>query len=135
MTPYCLRLTPGQDLKRELDRLYNRHAWPAACVLSGIGSLTRAAIRFADEPSARMLAGPLELLSLGGTLSPQGSHLHLTVAGSDGQVMGGHLKEGATIRTTAEIIVGILDGWEFTRNYDPDTGFPELTPRPVSGAK
>lgn len=40
--------------------------------------------------------------------------------------MGGHLKEGTIVRTTGEIVLGILSEWEFSRSPDPVTGYSEL---------
>lgn len=123
---YPLRLPPGADLKAALDAFVIEKDWPAAIVLTGIGSLELAMIRFADRDVVTRVAGPLEILSLGGTLSPDGSHLHVAVADADGRVVGGHLKEGSIVRTTAEIVIGILPDWEFRREPDPETGCLEL---------
>jgi predicted DNA-binding protein with PD1-like motif len=45
----------------------------------------------------------LEILSLSGTLSRDGAHLHIAVASSNGTVIGGHLCSGSLARTTAEL--------------------------------
>lgn len=127
MTTYCLRLSPGMDLKRELDDLAEEKQWSAACILTGIGSLSSVAIRYADAGKVENLEGPLEILTLAGTLSRHGSHLHLLVSDANGLPRGGHLKEGSMIRTTAEIVLAILPEWEFTREPDPATGYPELS--------
>ncbi len=129
MTTHSLRLRPGQDLKRELDRLAVERNWSAAFLLTGIGSLTSAAIRFADAEAVEILEGPWEILSLAGTLSPDGSHVHVLVADAQGLPRGGHLKEGATIRTTAEIVIGVLSDEEFAREQDLETGCAELVIR------
>lgn len=129
MTTYCLRLTPGQDLKRELDGLVKAKKWSAACILTGVGSLSLAAIRFANAHTVEMIEGPLEILSLAGTLSRDGSHIHILVSDGNGIPIGGHLKEGAIINTTAEIVIGILSEWDFTRKADLETGCAELTVR------
>lgn len=126
MQSYPLRLGPGSDLKAELDQLVLTEKWSAACIVSGIGSLSSAAIRFASQSEPEILAGPLEIVSLAGTLSPDGSHIHILVSDAEGSARGGHLKEGSVIRTTAEIVLGILPEWEFARITDPETGFPEL---------
>ncbi len=126
MDTYSIRLTPGQDLKREIDDLAKREKWAAACILTGVGSLTEAAIRFADEENAEILPGPLEIVSISGTLSQDGSHIHILVSDSNGVPTAGHLKEGAVIYTTAEIVFGILSGWQFTRHLDQNTGCAEL---------
>ncbi|MEM1296458.1 MAG: PPC domain-containing DNA-binding protein [Verrucomicrobiota bacterium] len=127
MNTHCLRLAPGQDLKRELERITTEMQWSAAFILTGIGSLTTASIRFADADRIETVEGPLEILSLGGTLSLDGSHIHILVADSVGASQGGHLKEGAMIRTTAEIVIGVLSEWQFSRKLDPETGCQELT--------
>jgi hypothetical protein len=64
--------------------------------------------------------------SLAGTLSPDGAHLHIAVADSRGAVIGGHLCAGSLVRTTAELVVGLLPEWQFGRELDPATGYTEL---------
>jgi uncharacterized protein len=122
-----LRLYPGDDLKLALDRLVYEKNWRAATVVSGLGSLTRAMIRFAGKPEATRIEGPLELISMSGTLASfGGSHLHVSVSDSAGKMLGGHLKEGCIIRTTAEIVIGVLEGYAFHREHDLRTDSPEL---------
>jgi predicted DNA-binding protein with PD1-like motif len=55
----------------------------------------------------------------------------LAVADADGRVIGGHLLDGCTVRTTAEIVLGLLDGLAFAREVDPSTGWRELLVTPV----
>jgi hypothetical protein len=45
--------------------------------------------------------------------------------------MGGHLCSGSLVRTTAELVIGLLPEWRFWRALDPATGYAELriTPR------
>ena len=47
--------------------------------------------------------GEQEILSLSGTLSPDGAHLHIALVDSRGAVIGGHLCVGSLVRTTAEL--------------------------------
>lgn len=133
MKPYPVRLKPGQDLKMQIDALTTREKWPAACMLSAVGSLTEVPIRFANQEEVTVLKGHFEILTLSGTLSPHGSHLHITVADEQGKVTGGHLKEGAIIYTTAELVIGILQKWEFTREPCTQSGFPELVVKKSEG--
>jgi len=92
-----IRLEPGDDLKLQIDRLAWGRGWRAACVLSCAGSLSNAEIRFADQADIAHVAGPLEIISLNGTVASfGGSHLHIAVANTKGQVLGGHLKEAAS---------------------------------------
>ena len=75
---------------------------------------------------ATAIHGELEILSLCGTLSPDGSHLHIAVADRNGAVIGGHLCAGSLVRTTAELVIGLLPHWQFRRELDPATGYTEL---------
>ncbi len=92
-----------------------------------------ARIRLAGLQQPTRLSGDLEILSLAGTLSRDGAHLHIAVADSRGQVVGGHLAHGSLVRTTAELVVGLLPEWRFRRELDPATGWPELVIEPQGG--
>ena len=122
----ALRLNPGDDLRQSLLAYCIDHTIDAAYLLSGIGSLHQAVIRFANQPTGTGLEQPLEILSLAGTLSRHGVHLHIVVSDSDGQLVGGHLLDGSLIRTTAEIVLGVVPNVIFQRSLDPCTGYKEL---------
>ncbi len=126
-TPLPIRLLPGQDLRQALRALLAEHGVQAAFVLQGIGSLSVAQLRFAGAPHASCLRGDLEILSLAGTLSADGVHLHMSVADARGGVLGGHVADGCLVRTTAEILLMLLPDHRFGRAPDPATGFAELT--------
>jgi hypothetical protein len=126
-----LRLRPGDDLRPVLEVWLGRQKEAAGCVLSGIGSLSVARLRLAGRPVSTTLTGELELLSLTGTLSADGAHLHIAVADSRGAVIGGHLCAGSLVRTTAELVVGLLPDWQFSREPDAATGCAELQIRPA----
>jgi predicted DNA-binding protein with PD1-like motif len=130
MEAHALRLNPGDDLRGALDATLKQRGAEAAFVVSGIGSLRGARIRYAGAEAASVLEGDLEILTLSGTLSPDGAHLHISVSDAAGQVRGGHVAPGCTVRTTAEILVAWLPEWRFSREHDPATGHPELLPRP-----
>jgi len=121
-----LRLMPGCDLRGALDAELRERGWSAAFLVAGIGSLVEARIRLADEREPRLVAGPLELLTLCGTLSPDGSHLHASVADARGAVTGGHVAPGCIVRTTAELLIAPLAEWRFARRLDEGTGWAEL---------
>ena len=90
----AFRLTPGQELKAELHRLAMANNVKAGCVLTCVGSLKDAEIRFADRPEATRLEGPFEIVSLTGTLSPDGDHLHIALGDKDGRTVSGHFVSG-----------------------------------------
>lgn len=125
-----LRLTPGQDLRQALENWMGEQQEQAGCVISAVGSLSLAQLRLAGAAEATTIHGDLEILSLSGTLSPDGVHLHIAIADSSGAVIGGHLGAGSLVRTTAELVVGLLAEWRFHRVLDPATGYAELRIRP-----
>ena len=124
-----IRLSPGLDLRRALEDAAADHTAASAFVMAGIGSLVEARLRYAGEADESTIAGPLELLSISGTLSSSGAHLHMSVSDSAGRVYGGHVGYGNVIRTTAEILLVRADDWSLTREHDPATGFNELLVR------
>ncbi|HVE52312.1 MAG TPA: PPC domain-containing DNA-binding protein [Ramlibacter sp.] len=131
MQVLVLRLAPGEDLRSALSQVLQLHAVHAACVLSAVGSFTQAVLRFADAPAGSTVKGPLELVSLSGTLSLDGPHLHASVSDAHGAVRGGHVMPGCIVRTTAEIVLGLLPDWEFRRAMDAATGYAELVAKPL----
>ncbi len=126
LTPYCLRLSPGNDLKQGLQTFTESQAISAGCIVTTVGSLQQASLRFAGQSEATILNERFEIVSLVGTLSPQGLHLHMAIADSQGHMVGGHVMPGCLIYTTAEIVVGMLSGVTFQRQLDAQTGYREL---------
>lgn len=126
MKYYALRLYPGQDVKNEITDFTKKQQIKAGIVLTCIGSLSSARLRLADENVTKKLEEKFEILSLQGTLSQDGCHLHISISDSEGSVIGGHLLDGCIIYTTAEIVIGEVDDLTFSREYDPQTGFDEL---------
>lgn len=131
MEPLPLRITPDMDLRRALESAVAARFCRAAFVIAGIGSLCHARLRLASKTEVDALDGDLEILTLAGTVSSDGSHLHMSVANAEGRVLGGHVAYGCTVRTTAEVLLVLLPEWSFTREPDPATGFAELVVRPA----
>jgi predicted DNA-binding protein with PD1-like motif len=123
-----VRLRPGEDLRRALEAVC-ASAGMSAFVVSGIGSLVQASLRLAEAADEVRVQGPLELLTLAGTLTPDGAHLHMSVADRDGRVTGGHVGHGNEIRTTAEVLLVFLPTWQLSREVDAATGYKELVIR------
>ena len=125
-----LRLDPGADLRPALDAALAAQGAEAAFVVAGIGSLREARLRFAGRDELHHAVGDLEILTLSGTLGAGGSHLHASLADADGRVFGGHVAPGCIVRTTAEILLAVLDDTTFAREPDAATGYAELVIRP-----
>ena len=121
-----LRLPPGADLRRALEVWMGEQQEQAGCQIRAVGSLSLAQLRLAGATQATAIHGELEILSLSGTLSPDGSHLHIAIADSSGTVIGGHLCAGSLVRTTAELVIGLLPEWQFSRKLDLASGYAEL---------
>ena len=130
-----LRLPPGADLRRALEAAVAGQAATSAFVVAGIGSLTEARLRYAGETDEAVLPGPLEVVSLSGSIGPSGAHLHMVVSDAAGRVRGGHVGHGNTVRTTAEVLLAPLPGWSLLRAHDPATGFGELVVRGPGAAQ
>jgi predicted DNA-binding protein with PD1-like motif len=126
MKPFVLRLKPDRDLIQSLKQFTAEKELQAACILTAVGSLKQASLRFADRSVPRILKRKFEIVSLTGTLSIKGLHLHLAIADSFGTVTGGHAQEGCLIYTTAEIVIGELTTYGFDRVLDRQTGYKEL---------
>ena len=126
MNQITIRLKPGEDLKKGIASLAKDHQIRAGCLLSAVGSLTAATLRMAGAKTNKEWNEPLEIVSGTGTVSMNGCHIHLSLADQDGKVVGGHLKEGCIIGTTAEIVVAVFNDLEHRRVFDPETGYDEL---------
>jgi predicted DNA-binding protein with PD1-like motif len=129
MDLHPLRLSPGDDLRRSIEACLARAGRRAGFVVSGIGSLVEARIRYAGQADEDRIEGPLEIIGLAGSVSPDGAHLHMSVSTAAGRVIGGHAGYGNVVRTTAEILLAFLPGWRMSRELDPATGYRELVVR------
>ena len=131
---YSLRLRPGDDLRQQLTAFVQEHHIRAGAMLTCVGSLTMTTLRLANQEAASVYRGHFEIVSLVGTLSVNGSHLHLAVSDSTGRTIGGHLLDGCRVYTTAEIVLGELPEVEYRRETDPAFGYKELVVYPVPPA-
>jgi predicted DNA-binding protein with PD1-like motif len=130
MRPLPLRLSPGDDLREALRAAVAAQGCEAAFVVSGIGSLREARIRCAGQEQPRHVVGDLEILTLAGSVGLDGVHLHASLSDADGAVFGGHVAPGCIVRTTAEVLLALLDDVTFTREPDTATGYAELAIQP-----
>ena len=127
MVTYTFRLKPGQDLFDKIEQFVAEKKIEAGCVLCSVGSLTHATIRLANLESHSEFEGYFEIVSLTGTVSTSGSHLHVSISASDGITIGGHLVSGCKIYTTAEIVLAVFPGLIYKRELlTEDSGYEEL---------
>ena len=123
---HAFRLKPGADLRKEIEAYVLSNNIKAGWISTCVGSLTNYNIRFANQPEGSKATGHFEIVSLLGTLSVNGSHIHISLSDSTGQTIGGHLLDSNIIYTTAEIIIQEDDDLVFTREKDGTTPWEEL---------
>lgn len=126
ITAHAFRLKPGQDLKASIQELVNKKQIKAGWIGTCVGSLTNYHIRFANQPNGSKDSGHFEIVSLTGTVSVNGSHMHISISDSTGKTIGGHLMEGCTVYTTAEIVLLSSNELVFKREKDGTTAWEEL---------
>ena len=121
---FVYRITPEKDLKEEINLFIQKNNIKSGIIICAVGSLNKAVLRMSDE-KIKEFKGPLEIVSIQGTVSLDGIHVHISVSDENGSVWGGHLKEGCKVHTTVEL--SILEyGGIFKRKFDVKTGFKEL---------
>lgn len=126
MQIHTFRLKPGQDLFDEIESFVVAGKIEAGCPLSSVGSLTHATLRLANQSTFNEYDGYFEIVSLNGTISIHGSHLHIAVSDEKGTTIGGHLVNGCKIYTTAEIVIASFQDVVYKREFAADSGYEEL---------
>lgn len=126
MKIFATRLKPEQDLKERLIEFVSINNIQAGFILTAVGSLRQANLRFANQSNSQIFLEKFEIVSLVGTLSIHGIHIHIVLANQEGNMIGGHLIEGCIVYTTAEIVIGESEEFTFLRTIDKKTGFKEL---------
>jgi predicted DNA-binding protein with PD1-like motif len=127
MKAYTFRLKPGDDLFDSIETFVTQHKIGAGCVLSSVGSLTHATLRLANRETYNEYEGHFEIVSMTGTISANGSHIHVAISGGDGATIGGHLVSGCKIYTTAEMVLAVFEDVVYKRELlENDSGYEEL---------
>jgi predicted DNA-binding protein with PD1-like motif/glutaredoxin len=107
MHPLPLHLGAGSDLRASLEQL-GTQAGASGFVLGVVGYLSQAAFQCPGQAEPTVLQGHLEIITLQGTVAPQGVHLHLSLSDGECQVWGGHLEHGSLVLRGADLLVGFL---------------------------
>ncbi len=129
---HILRMMPGEDVREVLATWCAERSIEAAAIVSAVGSVSTAMIRFGGRSEGSTIEGTLEVCGLSGTLSRHGMHLHIAVADADGRMTGGHLLNGTMVRTTLELVIQEIGGVRLLRKPDTTTGYEELVPEPIA---
>ena len=126
MKAHAFRLTKGQDLKKSLQNYCVEHQISAAVVLSLVGCVDQAELRMAGGKVIKNWKQDFEIVSCTGTISSGKAHLHVIFSDVDAVCYGGHLQEGCIVNTTCEVVLGELENYQFTREFDESTGYNEI---------
>ena len=130
MKHHAFRLTYGMDLRQGIEDYCRDNDIHSAAIMTVVGCVYRARIRLVDGETIEEYDDRYEIVSLTGTVSPDGSHMHVSLADEDGRVIGGHMCNGCLVNTTAEVVLVSLDEeYRFSREYDDSTGYDELVIR------
>jgi predicted DNA-binding protein with PD1-like motif len=97
--------------------------------------LSHATLRLADRDSNSEYDGPFEIVSITGTVSIHGSHMHISISDSDGKTIGGHFESGCKIYTTAEIVMAVFNDIVYKREFADDSGYEELAVYPTKASR
>jgi len=124
------RLDHNKDLLEELTSVCEAEGVKLATV-TALGAVRKARIGFYNQQTREYefveLEEPLEILSLVGNVSLRDGrpmvHAHITLGTEAGTAYGGHLAPG-TVVFACEFVLRVLEGAEFVRQYDGDTGLP-----------
>lgn len=122
------RLAHRSDLVQGLNKFATAHGIRAG-VVQVIGSLTRARLSFYDQKVHAYkeldFDGPHEIVAATGNISLREgvpiTHLHLAVADSQGNVVGGHCLAGCTV-FAVEFVILPFTGTPPQRVHDRTTG-------------
>mmetsp|Transcript_31097 Transcript_31097/g.73299 ORF Transcript_31097/g.73299 Transcript_31097/m.73299 type:complete len:154 (+) Transcript_31097:219-680(+) len=137
-----IRLKPGEDLVSSIEQAamsaMRKSGTSSSFVLTAVGSLDSLTLRMANACNSdgifvnevKEWNERLEIVSLVGTFSSDGKHLHMSVSDGDGNVFGGHLMSGKVF-TTLELVIGVIIDVDFSRIQDPATGYKELVVNPI----
>lgn len=127
MKTHSFRLKPGQDFLDSIEEYVKKNNIQAGVILSAVGSFMHTTLRFANQDFLTEYDEHFEIVSVTGTVSTHGSHIHISISDGDGKTIGGHLVSGCKIYTTAEIVLVELDDVVYKREmYENDSGYEEL---------
>ena len=123
---HIFRLTKGMDLKKSIVEYCKENNIKAGIICACVGCCYEIYFRLAGGKDFYHKIGDHEIVSMTGTISEDGVHIHVSFADEAGKVIGGHLSEGCFVNTTAEIAIIEVDNYKLIREFDEETGYKEL---------
>ena len=128
---YPVRLSPNMDVLVQIRSLMTTAKLRSVFIMSCVGSVKACRLRMANSKETIDLQTPHEIVSLVGTFDGEGEHVHGAFSDSTGRVVAGHVMGDfpMVVFTTAEMVLGECTDVVFSRDMDPQTGYPELVIR------
>lgn len=123
---YLFRLTRGADLKKEIVKFCKDNNIKAGIIGACVGCCYEVNFRLAGGEKFYHKVADYEIVSMTGTISEDGVHIHVSFSDDEGVTIGGHLSDGCLVNTTAEIAIIEVDNYKLTREFDDTTGYKEL---------
>ena len=119
-----VRLRNRTDMLQGLQEAIAREKIKNAVILSGFGSVTSYHVHVVGNTTLppkdvfTRYGGPYDILTASGLVMNSRLHCHITFANTQ-HVLGGHLEEGTSVFTFANISIGVLkDDIDISRNDD-----------------
>ena len=126
---FAIRLKPGEDVLDTLQAFVAVNGIEAAAIVTVVGSLTHAMVRYAARPVGALREGLFEIVSMIGTVEAGGAHVHFSCSDENGDMFGGHMLSGCIVRTTCEIVLLDLTDLAFSREHCEVSTWDELVVR------
>ena len=123
---HIFRLTKGMDLKKSIVEYCKENNIKAGIIGACVGCCYEIYFRLAGGKDFYHKIGDHEIVSMTGTISEDGVHIHVSFADVNGNVVGGHLSDGCYVGSTAEVAIIEVDNYKLTREFDEETGYKEL---------
>ena len=123
---HIFRLTKGADLKKSIVEYCENNNIKAGVISACVGCCYEVNFRLAGGKDFFRNVDDYEIVSVTGTISEDGVHIHVSFSDKDGNVIGGHLSDGCFVNTTAEVAITEIDNYKLTREFDDATGYKEL---------
>lgn len=123
---HIFRLTKGMDLKKSIVEYCKENNIKAGIIGACVGCCYEINFRLAGGKDFFHKVDDYEIVSMTGTISEDGVHIHVSFADVNGNVVGGHLSDGCYVGSTAEIAIIELEEYKLTREFDESTGYKEI---------
>lgn len=126
---FLLKLDRGDDVLGTLEQVAQDNSIKTGEVSWGVGMIRNLQIGYfnGNEYEKETYSNPLEVVSFHGSIAENEPrfHIHVSCAGQNHGVVGGHLF-GGSADPLMEIRIGLLEGVHAQRKVNPKSGLKEL---------